>query len=373
MKSRQPIVLWAMLGALALLVTLSCSLASQVAERLVTADEATATLPATDCASGEAGPCDKPIPISSPTPEAAPALTSEPTPAVDQGAAPASPTPASSPEPPPAPGLPTPCPDEICVFTAGFWLGRPIAPPGRDFIDISYRFGNNDRGKRDTHHGVEFLNSLGTPVLAAADGVVVIAGDDLETVYGIYRNFYGNFVVLEHRLPGLEAPVYTLYAHLSQFFVSRDDPVQAGQKIAEVGSSGAATGSHLHFEVRYGENTYFAARNPELWLAALPDSQGQPLGALAGRILDAQGNIVLIPNIVVERLSGPGLPPSDTFYINSYAERKLTNQAPWFESFALGGLPPGEYQISFIRQGFKERVVQVLPGQLTLVTFRLEE
>lgn len=367
MKSNYNSKIWLFLGAVFVLLTMSCSLFSQLLGEIEAEKE-----PLGDVMTVESnGITPAATEVVPPTLPVEPAQTEAPT----QTEAPAPTVPPTATEvPPPAVSVPsTPCPDEVCVFTEGFWLARPIAPPGRDFIDVSYPFGSNNRGKSDVHHGVEFLNSQGTQVLAAADGVVVFAGDDLDTVFGLYRNFYGNFVVLEHRLPGLPEPVYTLYAHLLQFFVQRDDVVQRGQKIGEVGSSGAATGSHLHFEVRYGENNYQTVRNPELWLEPLTDRQGQLHGALAGRILDSQGNLVLIPDLVVERLSGPGLPASDTFYPTSYAERKLTGQGPWFESFAIGGLTPGEYQISFIRGGFKQRVVQVLPGQLTLVTFQLEE
>ncbi|HLA98911.1 MAG TPA: peptidoglycan DD-metalloendopeptidase family protein [Anaerolineales bacterium] len=350
LKSRHNSINLLLLGAALALLTLSCSVFTQLAEGPAT-EEALSSTPS-------------PTPPATSTPP--PAQPVEPTPTAE-------PTASEAPPPTPAPAQPTPCAEEVCIISPGSWLRRPVAPPGRDHIDVSYRFGSNDRGKRETHHGVEFLNSQGTPVLAAADGVVVMAGDDLDTIFGLYKNFYGNFVVLEHQLPGLPQPVYTLYAHLFQIFVRRGETVQAGEEIAEVGSTGAATGSHLHFEVRYGENNYWAARNPELWLAPLPDRQGQARGAIVGRILDSQGNIVLIPDVVVERLSGPGLPASDTFYITSYAERKLTGLEPWFESFAIGDLPPGEYQITFIRRGFKEKVVQVSPGQLTVVTFRLDE
>jgi murein DD-endopeptidase MepM/ murein hydrolase activator NlpD len=237
-------------------------------------------------------------------------------------------------------------------------------------VDPSYRFETSDHGKRDPHHGVEFLNSQGTPVLAAAGGEVVVAGDDLQTTYGYFPNMYGNLVVLQHDFPGVDEPVFTLYGHLYSLNVEVGDQVKAGDKIGEVGRTGSATGSHLHFEVRYGENTYAAARNPELWMQPLPDEDEQLMGTLAGRILDAQDKPLVSNNIVLEQLAGSGLPPVATYYLNTYSENKMVGLAPWQESFGIGDLPPGEYQISFFQNGMQQRTVQVEPGKLTLVTFR---
>jgi hypothetical protein len=234
---------------------------------------------------------------------------------------------------------------------------------------------------------VEFLNSQGTPVLAVADGEVVVAGDDLKTTYGYFPNMYGNLVVLQHGFPGVDEPVFTLYGHLYTIDVEVGDPVKAGDKIGEVGRTGSATGSHLHFEVRYGENTYAASRNPELWMQPLTGEEGQPMGALAGRLLDAQDNLLVLENIVIERLEGsgspgvessgsprvesPSLPPTAIYYLNTYSENKMVGLEPWEESFGIGDLPPGEYQISFLAMGMQQRTVQVEPGKLTLVTFRI--
>jgi hypothetical protein len=258
----------------------------------------------------------------------------------------------------------------VCIVSFQFPLKRPIAPPGRVTVDPSYRFESSDHGKRDPHHGVEFLNSQGTPVLAAADGEVVVAGDDLKTTYGLFPNMYGNLVVLQHNVPGFDVPIFTLYAHLFTINVQVGDQVKAGDKIGEVGRTGSATGSHLHFEVRYGENAYAASRNPELWLAPLTDEDGQHEGALAGRILDAQDKPIVIDNIVLEQLAGGGSPPKETFYLNTYSENRMAGLDPWGESFAIGDLPPGEYQISFFRNGMQQLTVQVEPGKLTLVTMR---
>jgi hypothetical protein len=207
--------------------------------------------------------------------------------------------------------------------------------------------------------------------VAAAGGKVVVAGDDLKVPYGPYPGMYGNLVILQHELPGFDQPVYTLYAHLSQVSVKAEDTVKAGQQIGLVGMSGSVKGSTLQFEVRVGENNYANARNPELWLEPLLDEQGNAQGALAGRVLDSQGNYVPVKNIVVEHLAGPGLPAIDQFYLKTYLDKRLIGQTPWEENFAAGDLPPGEYQISFWEQGLQQQVVKIKPGQLTVVTFHL--
>ncbi len=246
---------------------------------------------------------------------------------------------------------------------------------------------------RDPHHGVEFLNGYGTPVLAAGDGVVVVAGTDLDptsprgawpiTFYGPYMNFYGNLVVIEHQLPeallqampDLPQPIYTLYGHLSEIDVQVGQQVSAGQQIGKVGQAGIATGSHLHFEVRLGENTYKASRNPELWLAPHQavngTAVGEPMGAIAGRFLDSYQNSQEKDSIVLQHLpQGPDGPSDFEVSVMTYEEKGLIGQPPWLESFGVGDLPAGWYRISFPMGGLRQELVQVLPGQLTVVTFR---
>jgi murein DD-endopeptidase MepM/ murein hydrolase activator NlpD len=321
----------------------------------------------------EQPPTAPPLEVTQPPEEPPSQITEAPEqPTLEATEAPAqTEAPPSSTEIPAEPGFkPGPCEQEVCIVSFQFPLKRPIAPPGRVTVDPSYRFESSDHGKRDPHHGVEFLNSQGTPVLAAADGEVVVAGDDLKTTYGLFPNMYGNLVVLQHNVPGFDVPIFTLYAHLFTINVQVGDQVKAGDKIGEVGRTGSATGSHLHFEVRYGENAYAASRNPELWLAPLTDEDGQHEGALAGRILDAQDKPIVIDNIVLEQLAGAGSPPKETFYLNTYSENRMAGLDPWGESFAIGDLPPGEYQISFFRNGMQQLTVQVEPGSLTLVTMR---
>ena len=86
------------------------------------------------------------------------------------------------------------------------------------------------------HSGVDFAAPTGTSVRASASGKVVFAGERIVT---------GNTVVIEH-LPA----VYSLYHHLSGIMVEYGDFVEGGTPIGVVGSSGLATGAHLHWEIR---------------------------------------------------------------------------------------------------------------------------
>ena len=90
-------------------------------------------------------------------------------------------------------------------------------------------------GQSALHTGLDFQADTGTPIYAAAGGVVVTQE---------YHAGYGNLVEVDHG-----KDLITRYAHASQVFVKKGDLIKRGQKIAEVGTTGRSTGSHLHFEV----------------------------------------------------------------------------------------------------------------------------
>ena len=90
-------------------------------------------------------------------------------------------------------------------------------------------------GQSALHTGLDFPASNGTPILAAAGGVVVVQE---------YHAAYGNMLEVDHG-----NDLITRYAHASKVLVKKGDLIKRGQKIAEVGSTGRSTGSHLHFEV----------------------------------------------------------------------------------------------------------------------------
>jgi murein DD-endopeptidase MepM/ murein hydrolase activator NlpD len=91
-------------------------------------------------------------------------------------------------------------------------------------------------GRNSFHTGVDLIAPTGTPVVAAAGGVVATVGFVPE---------YGNIVEIDH-----DNGLTTRYAHLSRSQVKIGDVVMKGQSIAHVGMTGRTTGPHLHFEVR---------------------------------------------------------------------------------------------------------------------------
>lgn len=94
-------------------------------------------------------------------------------------------------------------------------------------------------------NGVDLGGARGTPIHAAADGTVIIARG------GAWNGGYGNYVVITHR-----NGTQTLYSHLKSVIVSAGQQVSAGQVIGYMGSTGKATGVHLHFEVRGAANPF---------------------------------------------------------------------------------------------------------------------
>ncbi|MEZ5616116.1 MAG: M23 family metallopeptidase [Rhodocyclaceae bacterium] len=103
-------------------------------------------------------------------------------------------------------------------------------------------------GEQAMHEGIDFIAPSGTPIVAAAAGIVVTAQRHAA---------YGNMVEVDHG-----NDLVTRYAHASRLLVREGALVKRGQAIAEVGSTGRSTGPHLHFEVRYKG----AAQNPNRFL-----------------------------------------------------------------------------------------------------------
>ncbi|NJD68022.1 MAG: hypothetical protein C3F12_00760 [Candidatus Methylomirabilota bacterium] len=94
-------------------------------------------------------------------------------------------------------------------------------------------------GRREIHEGVDIANSLGTPIIAPADGVVTYTGP---------LGGFGNAVSINHG-----NKISTFYAHLQQEKVTQGQRVRRGDVIGLVGATGRATGPHLHYEIQVNE------------------------------------------------------------------------------------------------------------------------
>ncbi|MBQ8135321.1 MAG: M23 family metallopeptidase [Clostridia bacterium] len=107
---------------------------------------------------------------------------------------------------------------------------------------LTSAFGERElENSKENHKGIDLGADEGTQIFAALDGEVTIAKED---------SSYGNYIVLTHA-----DGVKTLYAHCSKLLVKKGKKIKAGDKIALVGSTGQAYGSHLHFEILInGEN-----------------------------------------------------------------------------------------------------------------------
>jgi murein DD-endopeptidase MepM/ murein hydrolase activator NlpD len=129
----------------------------------------------------------------------------------------------------------------------------PMLPEG--FTRISSPYGMRAHpisGDQRFHHGWDLPASVGAPVAAARAGQVVFSGD---------RAGYGELIEIRH-----DDGSHSLYAHLSKREANVGAWVEMGTKVGEVGSTGASTGPHLHFEVR----TEGKSVDPGSWLTVSP-------------------------------------------------------------------------------------------------------
>ncbi len=258
------------------------------------------------------------------------------------------------------------CQQEICIMDGHFAMRNPISAFGNRYSDDSYRYGSTQGGLRETHHGVEFANNPGIPVLAVADGEVIFADSDIDTKIGWVPNFYGNVVVIRHFFGGPNHAMFSLYAHLSSITVQRGEMVETGKMVGTVGATGTARGSHLHFEVRSGTNDSESNQNPILWVMPEPG-----MGVIAGRLTNNKGEDVEgVFN--VQAISEGVVNSSPTTSITTYENKSLPvgNDHIWIENFAAGNIPQGTYRVSLVYNNkVYEKTVDVNDGKLTFVVF----
>lgn len=243
-----------------------------------------------------------------------------------------------------------------------FWLAKPLPGGGRLLFNQTYPYGYDGNGRYLLHNGVDTAEVLGTPVLAVADGTVIVAQADADAWFGWRCDWYGHLVIIELDETWRGRPLYVLYGHVLNINVAVGDRVQRGDPVAEIGVGGAAVAPHLHFELRVGANRFDSTRNPMLWF-----DPGPTRGVIAGRLVDPQGRpwqgvtVTLIPQ------------ETDPEFINTwtYMDDPLHLINPdegLAENFVFADVKPGAYELYVKLQGVEYRQsVTVTAGALTQV------
>jgi len=263
-------------------------------------------------------------------------------------------TPSAKPRPPlfPIPWAPSPYDH--------FYFAQPV-PPDEKYQPLN-RYPYGGQSGNDIHTGVDIPAAPAATVLATGPGRVIWAG------YGLYYGYerpddpYGLAIAIRHDFGYRGQPLYTVYAHLSEAFVTRGQWVDTFTPIGKVGNTGHTTGPHLHFEVRVGENDYFSTRNPELWIAP-------PLGygMLVGRVMNTGGLLVAGQKVVLTSPDDPNV----TWWVPTYGKGTVNADPYYRENVVLSNIPAGLYRLRIPYVGMMyEETVEIRPGMVTYFTFQ---
>lgn len=242
-----------------------------------------------------------------------------------------------------------------------FYFTRPIAVDQNNWPNPDYRYGGIFFKPSAVHTGIDIPEDLGTPVLAAGAGEVIWAGWGLYT--GDPKNTedpYGLAVVIQHDFGYQDQLLYTVYAHLERVDVSPGEWLKSGALLGIVGQTGFTTGSHLHFEVRIGENSYYNTTNPELWLVPPVGS-----GVLVMRITDTYNNP--LPNLEVTLKSTE---TKEEWNLHTYPALGVSSDPYYQENLVLNDLPEGSYSLSFLYIKEQKINFDIHAGQISFMSFR---
>jgi murein DD-endopeptidase MepM/ murein hydrolase activator NlpD len=251
-------------------------------------------------------------------------------------------------------------PAELDLSRSHLWFSRPV--DGNNNPSAPYRFGMTYNQRLSPHRGIDIANDFGTHVLAVGVGTVFYAGEDIETLFGPKPDFYGRLVVIEMADRWEGDTIYTLYGHLESVNVSAGQPVNPGDEVGLVGSSGVALGPHLHFEVRQDDPyPYDSVRNPELWYWPYSGR-----GVLVGRLVDANG--IFLPGTRVNLDCSDGTPR----YVETYWDQYTAPDDILVENFVISDLPAGTCRVwAEISGEIVEQSVEILPGELGGVVLQI--
>ena len=241
-----------------------------------------------------------------------------------------------------------------------FYFARPIAADQVNWPLANYRYGGVFFGNT-VHTGVDIDAPYGTPIHAAGPGTVVWADWGLfMEAPGDHSDPYGQAVVLRMDFGYKDQPLYTVYAHMSKIIAVLGQHVETGDVLGQVGATGATTGPHVHFEVRWGANSFHHTYNPELWMAP-PEGWG----VLVARLADTQDNTLQQVEVSVENTA-----TNEVRVVKTYGPGPVNADPYYHENMVLGDLPAGLYRITFSYKGAPEQEWMYLyAGQVTYFTF----
>ncbi len=242
-----------------------------------------------------------------------------------------------------------------------FYFSRPIAADAVNWPIPDYRYGGVFFGPDQIHTGIDIPAPKGTPILAAADGLIVWAG------YGLYRGVnspddpYGQAITIRHNFGFDGQRLYTVYAHMDEILAKEGQAVKTGDVIGKVGATGLVTGPHLHFEVRIERNSYFTTLNPELWL-----SPPQGWGVLAGKVMNTNASLLTRQDVTVRNKES-----GQKWVVATYGDRPINSDPYYDENLVLSDLPAGKYEITidYLEDRFTQDI-EIHPGAVSYFKFR---
>lgn len=245
-----------------------------------------------------------------------------------------------------------------------FYFIRPIPADQVNWPVADYRYGGTFFGDV-VHTGVDIPAEAGSPVLAAGDGVVVWADWGLFSgAPGNDRDPYGKAIAIRHDFGYQGKALYTIYAHLSRIETIVGRAVKRGEEIGKVGDTGVTTGPHLHFEVRWGENSFYKTYNPELWMVP-----PQGTGVLVARIANLRDEPLSGLTVTLTSITRRAL-----YTVRTYGPRTVNSDPYYRENLVLSDLPADVYKVTFEYDGEKQQYwVRILPGRVTYFRFRGRE
>jgi murein DD-endopeptidase MepM/ murein hydrolase activator NlpD len=242
-----------------------------------------------------------------------------------------------------------------------FYFARPIPSGEVNWPNPTYRYGNTFFSDTTVHTGVDLGADQGADVLAAGDGEVIWVG------YGLYRGFddptdpYGLAIAIRHDFGHKGKQLYSIYAHLEDTYVWLGQRVKTGDKIGTVGITGHTTGPHLHFEIRLGNNDYYATRNPELWMVP-PEGWA----VLAGRVTNSYGHYMMEHEVEIASLVD-----GETWSVKTYKHTAINMDDEYKENFVISDLPSGPYEIRINYFGVTIKTqLYLYPGRTNFIQFK---